>query len=110
MDQERFFNGGYLYLKNIYYKLRLDEICQKISSKYKIKFDLNNILENLIYSRIIFPGSKKYAYETSKKYIESGKFELHLILFLLSLEFLLLVLFFLLILFLLFLELLTFFN
>lgn len=76
-DEERFFNAGYLYLKDIYYKLRIDEICENIKAKYKIKYDLNNILENLIYSRIIYPGSKKFTYEISKRYVGSKKFELH---------------------------------
>ena len=64
------FNIGYLFLQDIYYKLKLDDICKQISNKYKFKFDLNNILSNLIYSRIIYPASKLKTLELSKNFLE----------------------------------------
>lgn len=71
------FNVGYLFLEKIYYELGLNNICNKISSKYKFSYDLNNILSRLIYSRIIYPSSKLATFELSKKYIEQPNFELH---------------------------------
>lgn len=70
-------NGGYLFLKKIYSSLHLDYFVNRISKKYKIKYDLNKILEDLIYSRIIFPGSKQSSYEDSKSFLEKGDYELH---------------------------------
>ncbi len=70
------FNGGYLFLQDIYYSLGLDKICQEISSKYRIKYDLNSILSNLIYTRIIEPSSKLSAFETAKTFLEQPNFEL----------------------------------
>ena len=69
------FNGGYLFLQNIYYNLKLNEICSNITNKYQFKFDLNSILSNLIYSRIIFPSSKLKTLELSKKFIEQPNFD-----------------------------------
>lgn len=69
------FNIGYLFLQDIYYKLKLDDICKQISDKYKFKFDLNNILSNLIYSRIIYPASKLKTLELSKNFLEQPNFD-----------------------------------
>ena len=63
------FNVGYLFLQDIYYKLKLNEICNKISEQYQFKFDLNDILSKLIYSRIIFPASKFKTLELSKRFL-----------------------------------------
>lgn len=70
------FNCGYLFLKKIYYGLKINKICEKISQKYKFKYDFNNILENLLYGRIIYPSSKLATYNLSKKFIEHPNFEL----------------------------------
>lgn len=69
------FNVGYLFLQNIYYKLKLDKICNKITEQHQFKFDLNGILSKLIYSRIIFPASKLKTLELSKKFLEQPNFE-----------------------------------
>lgn len=70
------YNGGYLFLQDIYYSLELDKICKQISEKYRIKYDLNSILSNLIYTRIIEPSSKLSSFEAAKKFIEQPNFEL----------------------------------
>ena len=70
------FNCGYLFLQDIYYSLGLDKICNIISDKYRIKYNLNSILSNLIYTRIIEPSSKLSAFETAKTFLEQPDFEL----------------------------------
>lgn len=70
------FNVGYLFLKDIYYSLKIDKIVKEISKKYKFEFDLNEVLTNLILSRIIYPASKLRTYELSKKFIETPKYNL----------------------------------
>ena len=69
------YNVGYLFLQNIYYKLGLDKICNNITDRYQFKFDLNDILSKLIYSRILFPASKLKSLELSKKFLEQPNFE-----------------------------------
>ncbi|MGV8168414.1 MAG: IS1634 family transposase [Alkaliphilus sp.] len=76
-DEQRSFNGGYLFLQKIYHELGLHKICKEISNKYKFDFDLNSILSRLIYGRVIFPSSKLATYELSKKFIEQPNFDLH---------------------------------
>lgn len=76
-NEQRSFNGGYLFLQQIYYQLGLDKICKEISGKYKIDFDLNSILSRLTYGRILFPSSKLATQQLSKKFIEQPNFDLH---------------------------------
>ena len=76
-ESQKTFNIGYLFLQNIYYSLGLDKICKNISEKYRIKYDLNSILSNLIYTRIIEPSSKLSSFEAAKKFIEQPNYELH---------------------------------
>lgn len=76
-DEQRSFNGGYLFLQKIYYTLGLHKICKEISQKYKFDFDLNSILSRLIYGRVIFPSSKLATYQLSTKFIEQPNFDLH---------------------------------
>lgn len=73
---QKVFNGGYLFLQDIYYGLKLDKICKDISKQYKFEYDLNSILSRLIYTRILNPSSKLSSYEASKKLIEQPNFEL----------------------------------
>lgn len=69
------FNIGYLFLQDLYYKLGLNKICNDISNKYQFKFDLNDILSKLIYSRILFPASKLKTLELSKNFFEQPNFD-----------------------------------
>lgn len=75
-DQQRFFNGGYLFLQKIYHELNLHKLCAKISKKYKFTFNLNAVLSRLLYGRILFPSSKLATYLHSSKFIEQPDFEL----------------------------------
>ncbi len=68
------FNAGYLFLQKIYYDLSINNICNEIKDKYQFHYDLNNILSNLIYSRIIYPSSKLKTLETSKNFLEQPNF------------------------------------
>ena len=76
-EKQTLYNCGYLFLEKIYYELKLNNICEEISQKYQFKFDLNSILSNLIYTRIIEPSSKLSSFEASKKFIEQPNYELH---------------------------------
>lgn len=76
-DEQRSFNGGYLFLQKIYHDLGLHKICKEISAKYKFDFDLDSILSRLIYGRVIYPSSKLATYELCKKFIEQPNFDLH---------------------------------
>lgn len=69
--EQRSYNGGYLFLQKIYYELGLDHICKKIAKKHKLlKYDLNGILSMLVYTRILYPGSKRSSLEDAGKFFE----------------------------------------
>lgn len=70
------YNVGYLFLKDIYYSLKVDKIIKNVSKKYKFEFDLNEVLTNLVFSRIIYPSSKLKTYELSQNFIETPKYNL----------------------------------
>lgn len=73
----KIYNLGYLFLKDIFYDLQLDVLCKEISSKNKFEYDLNKILQDLLYTRILCPSSKLSAFEEAQKFIEQPNYELH---------------------------------
>lgn len=75
--QQRLFEGGYLFAQSIYYALQLDKTCRKIKNRHKYQFDLNAILSDLIYNRILEPQSKASAYHAAQKFLEPPTYELH---------------------------------
>ena len=75
-NQQVLFNGGYLFLQAIYYALGLDSIAKTISNKHKFTFDLNSILSNLLYARVLFPGSKLATLQIVQQFLEPPSFEL----------------------------------
>ena len=75
-DINRAFFSGHIFLRKIYYDLGIDKICENIKKKYKFTFDINKIVECLLYSRIIWPSSKLSTFEQSKQLIGSYDFEL----------------------------------
>ena len=77
MDEQRRFNGGYLFLQDVYYELGLHKICRAISSRHPFEYDLNDILSRLIYTRILYPASKRSSLEEAKGFIEQPSFKLH---------------------------------
>ena len=69
--EQRSYNGGYLFLQKIYYELGLDYICKKIAKKHNpLRYDLNGILSMLVYTRILYPGSKRSSLEDAGKFFE----------------------------------------
>ena len=76
-SQRKLYQGGYLFPQSIYYDLQLDKTCRKIKAKHKYKFDLNAILSDLIYNRILDPQSKLSAYKAAQSYLEAPSYELH---------------------------------
>lgn len=64
-------NIGYVIFKYIYKELELDKFFKKVASNYEIEYDLNKIFELMVYSRILFPASKKKTYENRNIFFES---------------------------------------
>lgn len=70
-------NIGYLFLQDIYYSLGIDQLCSEISKNHKFDFDLNDILSMLVYSRVIFPSSKRSSFRQSMTFLEQPTCKLH---------------------------------
>lgn len=77
LNEQHRFNGGYLFLQDIYYELGLDKICRAISTRHAFEYDLNAVLSRLVYTRILYPSSKKSSLEEAKRFLEQPSFELH---------------------------------
>ena len=75
--ERRSYNGGYLFLQKIYYELGLDYVCKKIEKKHRNRFDLNGILSRLLYTRLLYPGSKLSSLEDSRKFFEQPGEDIH---------------------------------
>ncbi|MDY5883734.1 MAG: IS1634 family transposase [Roseburia sp.] len=75
--KQKLFTGGYLFLQSVYYGLKMDSICRKIKSRYKFEYDLNAILSDLIYTRVLEPSSKRSSFQTAKQFLEPPTYELH---------------------------------
>lgn len=75
--ERRCFDGGYLFLQTIYYELGMDRICRKIRNRHHYGYDLNAILSDLIYTRVLEPGSKRSSYTAAKKFLEPPAYEQH---------------------------------
>ena len=72
----RCFYSGHFFLRKIYYDLGIDKICKNIKDKYKFTFDINAVVECLLYARIIWPSSKLSTFEQSRKFIGNYDFDL----------------------------------
>lgn len=75
-NEQHSFNGGYLFLQQLYHELKLNNICDDISNRYKFTFDLNSILSRLVYGRIIFPSSKRNTFQLSQDFMEQPNFDI----------------------------------
>lgn len=76
-NEQNSYNGGYLFLQKVYYELGLDKICNKIEKRHKNEYGLNSILSMLLYTRILYPGSKLSSLEDAKNFIEQPKVDIH---------------------------------
>ena len=76
-NEQRLYNCGYLFLQSVYYSLGLKEICASITDKYDFQYDLNDILSRLVFTRILYPGSKLSSNKQASLFIEQPSFGLH---------------------------------
>ena len=61
--EKRSFNVGYLAIQKALYSLGFKNMCSKISDKYKFEYNLERIVADLIYGRIMNPCSKEGTFE-----------------------------------------------
>lgn len=76
-QEQAFFRGGYLFPQAIYHGLQLNKVCRKLKAKYRFQYDMNAILSDLIYTRILEPVSKRSSYKVAAEFLEKPSYELH---------------------------------
>ena len=70
------FNVGYVVLKRIYEELGFKDYFKNKQNDLDIQYDLNSIFSLLIFSRIMYPGSKKDTYDNKDRFFEPLDFSL----------------------------------
>jgi len=76
-DVRNLFNCGYLFLQSLYYDLRMDNICRNIGNRHRYDFNLDAILSDLVYARILEPGSKRSSYNYCQSLLEAPSYKEH---------------------------------
>ena len=76
-DDTRLYDGGYLFLQKLFYRLHLDYICKRIAMQHDFSYNLAEIMGHLVYGRILNPASKLSTYEYAKTFLEEPDYELN---------------------------------
>ncbi|MDD6326288.1 MAG: IS1634 family transposase [Lachnospiraceae bacterium] len=76
VNESRSFQVGYLFLQALCTELRLDRICRTVKNRHHFKYDLNAILTDLVYARILSPASKLGSYEFCQTLLKPPKYSL----------------------------------
>lgn len=69
-------NLGYAALSYIYHKLEIDTFFNSRQRSIGVEYNLNSIMRLLVFSRLLYPGSKKKAFENRSKFFERFDFTL----------------------------------
>ena len=77
MNSQRSFNCGYLFLQSLYSDLHFNNICRNIKNRHNYEFNLNSILSDQIFSRILHPSSKRSSFSFAKTLLEQPTYDLH---------------------------------
>ena len=69
-------NLGFIVYSYIYHKLELDEFINNRRRYLDVTYNLNVIIQHLIYSRLLWPASKKNTWEHKEKFFGNTGYEL----------------------------------
>ena len=67
MGERRSFNVGYLVLDKIYHELGLRKICEGMERRGRFKFDLCEIVRQLVLCRVLWPASKLETWKLAER-------------------------------------------
>ena len=76
-SEQKVFNLGHIFLRKIFQELKLDILCKEIKKKYKFEYNLSDILEDLICTRILYPSSKLSSFEDAEQFLRQPTYQLH---------------------------------
>ena len=75
-DSENRKNFGYSALSKIYHELEIDTFLKNKQRHSKEEYDANSIMKLLVFSRLLYPASKKKTYENRDTFFEKFDFSL----------------------------------
>lgn len=70
INEDSLKNVGYSVLKTLYKQLELDKFWKNIRKKTSIQYDLEAVFQLLVFSRILYPGSKMDTFNKKDIYFE----------------------------------------
>lgn len=70
-NEDNLKNVGYVILKMLYRELELDKFCKLKTQNREIRYDFELIFRLLVFSRVLFPGSKRKTYAQRDIYFEN---------------------------------------
>lgn len=70
-------NLGYAALSKIYHELEIDKFIINRQRHLKIDYNLNNVMKLLVFSRLLFPSSKKKTFENKDIFFENTNFSIY---------------------------------
>ena len=76
-SEQKIFNLGHIFLRKIFEELQMNKLCKQIKDKYNFEYNLSDILEDLICTRIMFPSSKYSSYEEAHQFLRQPKYHLY---------------------------------
>ena len=69
-------NYGHIIFSRIYHELELDRFFNNKSRHAEFKYNANSIMKLLVFSRLMYPGSKKNAHELKERFFDILDFSL----------------------------------
>lgn len=69
-------NFGYSAFSKIYHELEIDKFLKRKQRTSKASYDANTIMKMLVYSRLLFPASKKASYDNREQFFEKTNYSL----------------------------------
>lgn len=75
-----YYEAGHVFLQKMFYRLGWNKLSGKLKEGTNHDLPLNGILQMLLYTRIINPGSKKASWEAAKNYlpgVREERYQLH---------------------------------
>ena len=75
-DEDNVKNLGYIILSKIYHELEIDKYLLSRQRSAKFRYNTNSIMQLLVFARIIYPGSKLYAFNCKEAFFERFDFKL----------------------------------
>ncbi|MCZ0704675.1 transposase, partial [Natronobacillus azotifigens] len=69
-------NFGYMILSQIYHELQIDKFLLSKQRRSKMDYNTNDIMKLLVFSRLLYPASKKKTFENKDKFYDKHDYSL----------------------------------